>query len=116
MGLFGPAFRLDVALRAHFYHGLAEPSRLAILDALRTGERSAGEVAVASGLTLSNASHHLDCLEECGLLESHREWRHVYFNLAPGVAELLDANDAFISTVAPNVAACSRPEMRRSGR
>lgn len=104
--------RADVSIRARFFHGLADPSRLAILDALRDGERTAGEVAAAAGLTPSNASRHLACLRDCGLVEARQEWRHVYYRLADGVATLLDASETFIERVAERIAACERPEMR----
>jgi DNA-binding transcriptional ArsR family regulator len=102
---------VPASVRARFFHGLADPSRLAILDALRAGERTSGEAATAAGLSLSNASRHLACLRDCGLVESRQEWRHVYYRLADGVAGLLAANDAFVERVAERVAACARPEM-----
>lgn len=101
-------------VRARFYHGLSDPSRLAILDALMDGARSAGEIAKAAGLTLSNASRHLGCLRECGLVESRQEWRHIYFCLAEGVADLLLDNIRFITQVGGSVAQCQRPEMAAS--
>jgi DNA-binding transcriptional ArsR family regulator len=101
----------DLAVRARFFRGLADPSRLAILDALREGERTVGEVAAAAGLMLSNASRHLACLRDCGLVEARQDWRHVFYRLADGVADLLAANDAFLERVAERVAACERPEM-----
>jgi ArsR family transcriptional regulator, cadmium/lead-responsive transcriptional repressor len=99
-------------VRARFFDGLADPARLALLDALRDGERTAGEAAVAARLSPSNASKHLACLRECGLVESHQEWRHVHYRLADGVDQMLDATDAFIEQVADRIAACQRPEMR----
>lgn len=99
------------AARARFFRGLADPSRLAILGTLRGSERSVGEVAAAAGLTLSNASRHLTCLKECGLVEARQTWRHVCYRLADGVAELLDENDRFIERVAERIIACQRPEM-----
>jgi DNA-binding transcriptional ArsR family regulator len=102
---------LGVPVRARFFRGLADPSRLAILDALRGGERTVGEVAAAAGLSVSNASRHLACLKECGLLEARQEWRRVHYRLADGVTELLAASDAFIERVADRIAACERPEM-----
>jgi DNA-binding transcriptional ArsR family regulator len=101
----------DRRTRARFFHGLADPSRLAILDALRDGEHTAGEAAALAGLSPSNASRHLACLRDCGLLEARQDWRHVHYRLAEGVAELLGFNEAFIEKVANRVAACSRPEM-----
>ena len=100
-------------VRARFFDGLADPARLALLEALRRGERTAGEIAAAVVLSPSNASKHLACLRACGLVESRQDWRHVYYCLATGVSELLDANDLFIERVADRIAACQRPEMRR---
>ena len=104
---------VDFRIRARFFHGLADHSRLRILDALRAGERTAGEVASTTGLSSSNTSRHLSCLRDCGLVEARQEWRHVYYRLASGVADLLDANDAFLAQVADRIAACNRPEMGR---
>lgn len=105
---------LDTLVRARFFHGLADSSRLTILDVLRQGEHTAGEVATIAGLTPSNASRHLACLRDCGLVESRQNWRRVYYRLAEGVAELLAANELFIARVADRVAACQRPEMGES--
>lgn len=102
---------LNPTLRARFFHGLADPSRLAILDTLRAGERTAGEVALAAGLSPSNASRHLACLRDCGLVESRTEWRSVHYRLADGVDTLLVTTEAFIAGVAERITACIRPEM-----
>jgi DNA-binding transcriptional ArsR family regulator len=99
---------LDTLIRARFFHGLADLSRLSLLEALRDGEKTAGEAASAAGLTPSNASRHLACLRDCGLVESRQDWRQVYYRLADGVAELLETNDRFIERVADRIAACAR--------
>jgi ArsR family transcriptional regulator, cadmium/lead-responsive transcriptional repressor len=104
--------RAGPTVRARFFRSLADPSRLAILDALRERELSAGEVADAAGLTLSNASRHLACLRDCGLVESRQAWRHVYYRLAgQHVTHLLEEADLVLQLVAERVAACARPEM-----
>src|SRR5207244_12486961 len=102
----------SIRVRARFFDGLADPARLALLDALRDGELTASDAASAACISLSNASKHLACLRECGLVESRQDWRHVYYRLAQGVNQMLDANDAFIERVADRIAACQRPEMR----
>src|SRR5215210_4247956 len=101
--------RLDTVLRARFFHGLADFSRLSLLEALRAGEQTAGAAASAAGLTASNASRHLACLRDCGLVNARQEWRQVYYGLADGVAELLETNDRFVERVADRIAACTRP-------
>jgi DNA-binding transcriptional ArsR family regulator len=105
--------RVPLLVRARFFDGLADPARLALLEALRHGERTAGDIAAAVVLSPSNASKHLACLRDCGLVESRQDWRQVYYRLAAGVGELLDANDGFIERVADRIADCQRPEMRR---
>ncbi len=101
----------DIQIQARFYHGLADPSRLAILHALRAGERTVSEVATAANLGVSNASRHLTCLKECGLVEARHDWRHVHYRLADEVAHLLAMNEDFIERVAGRIAACTQPEM-----
>jgi DNA-binding transcriptional ArsR family regulator len=103
---------VPVEVRARFFGGLADPARLALLEVLRGGELTAGDAASAAGLTASNASKHLACLRDCGLVESRQDWRRVYYRLAENVVHMLDANEAFIGTVADRIAACQRPEMR----
>lgn len=100
-----------LGLQARFFRGLADPSRLAILYALRSGERTVSEVATATGLSISNASRHLTCLKECGLVDARPCWRHMYYRLAEGVAELLTVNESFVTRVAARIAACSEPDM-----
>ena len=100
-------------LQARFYHGLADPLRMAILHALREREHTVSEAAEATGTSLSNASRHLTCLAGCGLVETRSEWRYTRYRLAPGVAELLASNEAFIETVAAHIAACHEPPMGR---
>lgn len=106
-----PKIAPEISIQARFYHGLADPARLAILNSLRSSELTVSEVAETSGLTVSNGSRHLLCLRDCGLVESQQNWRHVYYRLAEGVEEMLEANEAFIARVADKVAACQRPEM-----
>jgi len=107
--------RANSWVRARFFRSLADPSRLAILDALQDGEQTAGEVASKAGISPSNASRHVACLKDCGLVEARQAWRHVYYRLADGVAELLSTNEAFIERVAGLVASCDRPEMGGTG-
>jgi DNA-binding transcriptional ArsR family regulator len=104
----------SLRVRARFFDALADPARLALVDALRDGERTAGNAAAATSLSPSNASKHLAYLRDCGLVESRQEWRNVFYRLADGVVELVEANDAFIERAADRIAARQRPEMRRA--
>ncbi len=98
-----------LALKAKLFRGFADPSRLAILEALRAGPRTAGEVVEATGLSQSNASNHLACLYECGLVGREQRGRFVHYRLSDERVEvLLGIADALLSDVARGVYECTR--------
>jgi DNA-binding transcriptional ArsR family regulator len=98
-----------IDLRARLFHGLAEPSRQAILEALRDGPRNVGEIAAATGLSQSNASNHLACLLGCGLVAREQQGKFAVYALADReVGELLDLADALLAGAARGVATCRR--------
>ena len=102
--------RVESAARAKFFRSLGDASRLAILELLREREMTAGQIAAAAHLTASNASKHLACLRDCGLVEARQHWRHVHYRLAgEHVAHLLDEADLVLQVVAVQMATC-RPE------
>lgn len=74
----------DSDLRAILLHGFSDRSRLRILEALIDGERRVGDIVEATKLTQSNASTHLACLWDCGLVARERRGREVYYRLTDG--------------------------------
>lgn len=97
------------ALRGKLFRGLADPSRLAILEALRDGARTVGEIVVTTGLTQPNVSNHLACLRDCGLVASAQQGRYVRYQLSDGrVASLLGLADELLAGVAQGLYACTR--------
>lgn len=91
----------DVATQAKLFRGLADPARLGLLSALRQGPSSAGELARACGLTPSNASNHLQCLLECGLVAVEAQGRQNIYALAdPLIATMLDLADGVVRSPA----------------
>lgn len=100
-------------LRAKVFRGLADPSRLAILSALREGRRSVGELVELTGLGQPNVSAHLSCLVECGLVHREPEGRYAYYRLAGReVTALLERADAVLRRTAERIAACVNYEER----
>lgn len=100
--------------RVRFFQALADPSRLALLDALRDGERTAGEAAALAGLSPSNASRHLACLRASGLVEARSVWRHVYYRLAgEHVAHLLREADLVLALVAERAGQAEPRQLER---
>ena len=76
-------------LHANFCRSLSNPKRLIILAALAKGEKSVGELAEASGLTLANISQHLTVLRSHNIVKSRKERRTVYYSIVD--TRLVDA-------------------------
>jgi DNA-binding transcriptional ArsR family regulator len=64
------------------FKALAEPSRLAILQALRGGERTVSQLMADTGLGQANLSKHLQLLHGTGFLDRRREGVSVAYRLA----------------------------------
>jgi DNA-binding transcriptional ArsR family regulator len=98
-----------LTITAKLFRGLAEPSRLAILECLRAGPRGVGAIVAATGLSQPNVSNHLACLHGCGLVSRRQEGRSVVYRLSDQrVDALLALADELLRDVAVGVAACAR--------
>jgi ArsR family transcriptional regulator len=74
---------------APLFAALADPTRLAILDRLRSGERSVNELCDHTAAGQSLMSFHLKALRDAGLVFGRRDGRVVWYALDPsGVARL----------------------------
>jgi DNA-binding transcriptional ArsR family regulator len=66
--------------KAEFFKGLGHPLRLAILDALREGERSVGELQETLSVDQSTVSHQLSILRQRGFLTIRKQATTVYYS------------------------------------
>ena len=69
---------------AAYFQVLAEPTRLQILNILRSGERNVGELAQLCGFTAANISRHLAVLMQQGLVAREGRGTSVYYRIADG--------------------------------
>ena len=98
-----------VLTKAKLFRGFADPSRLSIVEALRSGRLSVREIMDATGLTQSNTSNHLACLLDCGLVRREQRGRFVYYELSDArVSVMLTAAEKLLEEVAHCVEACGR--------
>ena len=103
------AARQSVELQAKLFRGLSDPSRLSILRSLKRGERSVSSIVEETGLSQPNASAHLACLRECGLVSCRQEGRSVLYSLADKrIHEIFQAAEAILARVAERVYECTR--------
>ena len=68
-------------LHANFCRCLSNPIRLIILEALSKGEKSVGELAEASGVTLANISQHLTVLRSHNIVQRRKAGQTVYYSI-----------------------------------
>jgi rhodanese-related sulfurtransferase/DNA-binding transcriptional ArsR family regulator len=68
---------------------LSSPHRLELLELLAQSERTVDSLATEIGLSLANASQHLQALRQAALVDSRKDGLFVYYRLAgPEVFEL----------------------------
>jgi len=63
------------------FKALNDPSRRQILELLREGDRSAGEIAERFEMTKPSISHHLDLLRQADLVASVKRGQNVIYSL-----------------------------------
>lgn len=77
---------------AEFARTLASAQRLLLLEHIAQGERSVERLAEVSGLSIANASQHLQQLRRAGFVETRRVGKRVLYRLGTGpVIGLLSA-------------------------
>lgn len=99
---------MDTVARAVLLHGLADPSRLALVEALVDGPQRVTTLVQETGLTQSNVSRHLACLHDCGLVDRERQGREVHYSLVAGLMDLLAAADRVLAQTGDRVCSCPR--------
>jgi ArsR family transcriptional regulator, arsenate/arsenite/antimonite-responsive transcriptional repressor len=93
--------------RAVQFHGLADRTRLRVLELLRPGERCVCELTEALEVGQSLLSFHLKALKRAGLVRDRREGRWTYYSLD---------EDRLRDMAAVLTALADRPRRTRGGR
>lgn len=77
--------------KADFFKALAHPVRIHLIDSLRDGERSVGELSELVGLELANVSQQLAVLRAKNIVGSRKEGNVVRYSVVdPEIFTLLD--------------------------
>ena len=76
---------------AAYFQALSEPTRLRVLNLLREGERSVGELATLCSSSPANISRHLTLLTQHGLVARQSRGTSAIYSIAdPSVYALCD--------------------------
>ena len=77
--------------KAEIFQALAHPTRIAIVEALRNGEMSAGQIIEQLGLEQANASQHFAVLRSKQVVVNRKEGNQVFYSLRdPVLIEVLE--------------------------
>jgi DNA-binding transcriptional ArsR family regulator len=71
-----------VELIAERFRVIGEPLRIKLLDRLRTGEASVGELTTALGANQQNISRHLAVLHAAGIVSRRKQGTRVLYGIA----------------------------------
>ena len=71
-----------VELIAQRFRLLGEPTRVKLLDAMRSGPATATDLQAATGASQQNVSKHLGMLIDAGVVRRAKEGNRAYFSIA----------------------------------
>jgi DNA-binding transcriptional ArsR family regulator len=77
--------------KSEIFQALANPTRIAIVEALRDGEMSAGKLIEKLGLEQANASQHLAILRNKQIVVNRKAGNQVFYSIRDhALIEVLD--------------------------
>jgi DNA-binding transcriptional ArsR family regulator len=68
-------------LIARRFRAIGEPMRIRLLDQLRDGEATVGELSEATSASQQNVSKHLAVLTDAGILGRRKDGNRVYYRI-----------------------------------
>ena len=71
-----------VELIAQRFRLLGEPTRVKLLDAMRSGPATAADLQAATGASQQNVSKHLGMLIDSGMVRRVKDGNRAYFSIA----------------------------------
>ena len=98
-------------LKAKFFKGFSDKTRLAILDALKDGEKTVSDIVTASKMKQSNVSQHLACLRGCGIIKSRQDGKFTFYSIRNDeMLQFLEAADSILRSISNEVFCCTRSD------
>lgn len=89
------------------FRSLGDPTRLAILRRIATGEARVVDLTGELSLAQSTVSKHLACLRDCGLIDYRVEGRQSFYSLTrPELLDLLRSAEQLLAATGEAVALC----------
>ena len=94
---------------AHLFQALSEPTRLAVLQHLASGEHRVRDLVAHMDLAQSTVSKHLSFLAQCGLVRSRPEGRATWYSLTHPreLAELIAGAEQLLRVTGTRAVLCA---------
>ncbi len=87
----GPARPIH-RIKAEFFRTLGHPTRIRVLELLRGGEMTGGDLQAELGIDSSGASQHLSAMRRQGILEARKEGTSVFYKVRdPRIFQMLES-------------------------
>ena len=96
-------------LKAKFYRGFADSTRLSILESLMDRPLTVTEIIKSTGLNQSNVSNHLTCLKECSIVTCQKEGKYIRYSLRDDrIKDFLLLPEKELVNILKSVSECSQ--------
>jgi DNA-binding transcriptional ArsR family regulator len=106
-GQHDPECGVDLSPAVALFRSLADPTRLAIVHELASGERRIVDLTKTLGWAQSTVSAHVACLRDCGLVEGRPVGRQMLYRLTrPQLLTVLAAAEELLAATGNAVALC----------
>ena len=71
----------------HLFQAMADPTRREILNLLKKGDATPGQMITHFSITKPSLSHHLDILKRAGIVVTQRHGQNILYSLNVSVFE-----------------------------
>jgi ArsR family transcriptional regulator, nickel/cobalt-responsive transcriptional repressor len=89
--------RLSANNFAKLLEGMADPTRLRILTALKNGPLTVSDLGKVLEITIVNISHHLGIMRNGNILLSEKQGRCIHYRLNPNFFKIEEGRITFIT-------------------
>jgi len=94
-----PVTRPIYQVKADFFKTLAHPARIRVLELLRDGEQSVGQLIPEVGIEASHLSQQLGILRRANVIQGRKEGSTVRYSVTdPRIFELLEVAKAILTS------------------
>lgn len=100
---------VQTEIYAKFFHGLANPTRLKIVEALLDREMNVSQLLDAVGASQSQVSNQLACLKWCGYVTSRQQGKYILYRISDErVRTILQLAMEIVADNAEHIRSCTR--------